>query len=61
MRYVCSKELSLPGKSMVRFTDLVLPSPGNYYLTWNDNRELSSAAKTLQSWLINEAARCVEE
>ncbi len=46
---------------LVRFTDLVLPSPGNYYLTWNDNRELSAAAKTLQSWLINEAARCIEE
>jgi LysR family glycine cleavage system transcriptional activator len=46
---------------LVRFTDLCLPAPGSYYLTWNDNRTMSPAAKTLQNWLINEAARCVED
>ena len=42
---------------LVRFTDLEMPAPGSYYLTWNDKRELSEAAKRLRIWLINEAAR----
>ena len=33
----------------------------DYYLTWNDKRELSEAAKTLRTWLINEAARSVDD
>ncbi len=42
---------------LVRFTGLELAAPGSYYLTWNDKRELSEAAKTLRTWLVNEAAR----
>jgi DNA-binding transcriptional LysR family regulator len=42
---------------LVRFTDVSMPAPGSYYLTWNNNRELSDAAKTLRGWLIEEAAR----
>lgn len=42
---------------LVRFTDLELPAPGGYYLTWNDNRELSEAARTLRDWLGDTAAR----
>ena len=42
---------------LVRFTDLELRAPGSYYLTWNDKRTLSEAAKILRTWLINEAAR----
>jgi LysR family transcriptional regulator, glycine cleavage system transcriptional activator len=38
---------------LVKFTDLVLPAPGAYYLTWNNNRSLSSAAKTLREWIID--------
>lgn len=45
---------------LVRFTDLQMPAPGSYYLTWNDKRELSEAAKRLRIWLINEAARELE-
>ena len=41
---------------LVRFTDLSMPAPGSYYLTWNDNRELSAAAVTLRDWLIETAA-----
>ena len=44
-------------KRLVRFTDLVQPAPGGYYLTWNDNRELSNAATTLKDWLLDIAAR----
>lgn len=44
---------------LVRFTDMEVPAPGAYYLTWNDKRELSEAARTLRTWLINEAARSI--
>ncbi|MER9883507.1 LysR substrate-binding domain-containing protein [Mesorhizobium sp. M0118] len=30
---------------LVRITDLELPAPGAYYLTWNHNRILSPAAE----------------
>ncbi len=40
-----------------RLTDLALPAPGAYYLTWNDNRDLSPAAKTLKAWLMEITAR----
>lgn len=40
---------------LVRLTDLVMPAPGAYYLTWNDNRDLSPAAVDLKDWL-SEAA-----
>src|SRR6516162_3013290 len=36
---------------LVRLTDLEMPAPGGYYLTWNDRRTLSPAAETLRSWL----------
>jgi LysR family transcriptional regulator, glycine cleavage system transcriptional activator len=36
---------------LVRFTDLVIPSPGGYYLTWNSNRELTPAAGVLRDWV----------
>jgi DNA-binding transcriptional LysR family regulator len=45
---------------LTRFTNLEVPAPGAYYLTWNDKRELSEAAKVLRTWLINEAARSLE-
>jgi len=34
-----------------RLTDLELPAPGGYYLTWNERRTLSPAAETLRTWL----------
>ncbi|MDK1373639.1 MULTISPECIES: LysR family transcriptional regulator [unclassified Sinorhizobium] len=37
--------------TLVRFTDLVIRSPGGYYLTWNSHRELSSATLILREWL----------
>jgi DNA-binding transcriptional LysR family regulator len=36
---------------LVRLTDLEMPAPGGYYLTWNQRRTLSPAAETLRSWL----------
>jgi DNA-binding transcriptional LysR family regulator len=36
---------------LVRLTDLEMPAPGGYYLTWNDRRTLSPAAQTLRDWL----------
>lgn len=36
---------------LVRFTDLLVPSPGAYYLTWNTNRDLSAAAIVLRDWI----------
>jgi LysR family transcriptional regulator, glycine cleavage system transcriptional activator len=42
---------------LVRFTELTLPAPGGYYLTWNDNRALSPAAQTLRAWLIATAGK----
>lgn len=40
---------------LVRVTEIAMPAPGSYYLTWNDKRDLSSAAQALRSWLIAEA------
>ena len=42
---------------LVRFTDLNMPAPGNYHLTWNENRELSPAALVLRDWLMDTAAQ----
>jgi len=44
-------------RRLVRFTELVQPAPGGYYLTWNDHRELSKAATTLKHWLLDVAER----
>ena len=38
-----------------KITKLSIDAPGAYYLTWNQNRELSLAAETLKSWLIESA------
>lgn len=37
--------------TLVRFTDLVIDSPGAYYLTWNAGHQLSPAALVLRDWL----------
>ena len=42
---------------LVRLTELELPAPGAYYLTWNDNRTLSPAAEILRSWIREIAAQ----
>jgi DNA-binding transcriptional LysR family regulator len=36
---------------LVRFTDLVVPAPGAYYLTWNSTRDLPRAAVLLRDWI----------
>lgn len=41
---------------LVRFTDLVLPATGGYYLTWNENRVISQAARDLADWLAQKSA-----
>lgn len=42
---------------LVTFTDLVLPAPGAYYLTRNNNRNLSPAATVFRNWLTAAAAK----
>ncbi len=46
----------LDNGKLVRFTELELPAPGGYYLTWNDNRDLSQAAQVFRDWLADTAA-----
>lgn len=36
---------------LARLTDLELPAPGGYYMTWNEKRVLSPAALLLAQWL----------
>lgn len=36
---------------LVKFSDLEVPAPGGYYLTWNEKRAMSPAAQTLREWL----------
>src|SRR5215510_14085919 len=50
------RHLLAEGK-LVRLTDLEMPAPGGYYLTWNDRRTLSPAAETFRTWLRDEAER----
>jgi LysR family transcriptional regulator, glycine cleavage system transcriptional activator len=38
-------------RRLVRLTDLELPAPGGYYLSWNDYGTLSAAGETLRDWL----------
>ncbi|MFC0198856.1 LysR family transcriptional regulator [Paracoccus rhizosphaerae] len=40
---------------LVRFTDLVVPAPGGYYLSHSTTREMSSSAKVLREWLLEQA------
>ncbi|MGY5809049.1 LysR substrate-binding domain-containing protein [Rhizobium sp. LEGMi198b] len=40
---------------LVRLTELSIPAPGAYYLTTNNNRELSTAAIVLRDWLLEMA------
>jgi DNA-binding transcriptional LysR family regulator len=42
---------------LVRLTDLEIPAPGGYYLTWNERRPLSPAAESLRAWLRELAAQ----
>ena len=44
-------------KKLVRLTDLELPAPGGYYLTWNESRPLSPAAEVVRDWLREMSAR----
>jgi DNA-binding transcriptional LysR family regulator len=42
-------------KKLVAFGDIRMAAPGGYYLCWNCNRSLSSAAEIVKSWLIEMA------
>ncbi|TIU65348.1 MAG: LysR family transcriptional regulator, partial [Mesorhizobium sp.] len=50
-------EAQIDEGKLVRLTDLELPAPGGYYLTWNDNRMLSPAAESLRGWIREIAAQ----
>jgi len=45
---------------LVPFTDLRIPSPGSYYLSWNANRQISDPTRTLRDWLIAAATEDVD-
>jgi LysR family transcriptional regulator, glycine cleavage system transcriptional activator len=52
-RLVCAM---IDAGRLVPFTNLRIPSPGSYYLSWNANREVSDATRTLRDWLVAAAA-----
>ena len=37
---------------LVRLTELRIPSPGSYHLSWNANHQVSDAVATLREWLL---------
>ncbi|ANT54871.1 LysR substrate-binding domain-containing protein [Mesorhizobium amorphae] len=37
---------------LVRITDLEMRAPGDWFVTWSDNKALSPAAEVLRSWLL---------
>lgn len=41
--------------ALVAFTDLVIPAPGSYHLTWNEARSLSPGAEVMRDWLVETA------
>jgi DNA-binding transcriptional LysR family regulator len=41
---------------IVPFTDLRIPAPGAYHLSWNASRELGEPGRTLRDWLLAAAA-----
>lgn len=43
--------LLIEERRLIRLTDLEVPAPGGYYLSWNDNRNLSPAGETVREWL----------
>ena len=47
----------LKERKLVRLTDLELPAPGGYYLTWNESRPLSPAAEVVRNWLREVSVR----
>jgi LysR family glycine cleavage system transcriptional activator len=42
----------IAAKRLVPFTDLEVPAPGSYYLSWNANRTANHAVGTLRDWLV---------
>ena len=42
---------------LVPFTDLILPAPGSYYLSWNANRAEGAAVGVLRDWLLEVSRR----
>lgn len=41
---------------IVPFTNLRIPAPGSYYLSWNASRPPRDAVRTLRDWLLEAAA-----
>lgn len=48
-------DLVAAGK-IVPFTDLRVPAPGAYYLTWNVSRTLTAPACILREWLVGQSS-----
>ncbi|MES0003419.1 LysR substrate-binding domain-containing protein [Mesorhizobium sp. M0051] len=42
---------------LCRITDLELPAPGDWFVTWSDNKALSPEAKLMRSWLLEISAK----
>jgi len=37
---------------LVRISEMEIPAPGSFYLTWDETRPLSEAAQRLRDWLV---------
>lgn len=42
----------LERKALVQVTDVVMPAPQSFYVTWSSSRPLSPAAAVLRDWLL---------
>ncbi len=38
---------------LVCISDMEIPAPGSFYLSWGESRPLSEAARCLRDWLIS--------
>lgn len=55
---LCWKHLTgeyLASGKLVQFTDLSMPAPGSFYLTWNSHETLSDSAIQIRDWLLKTA------
>jgi LysR family glycine cleavage system transcriptional activator len=45
-------EALIQSGKLVRISEVEIPAPGSFYLTWDETRPLSEAAQRLRDWLV---------
>ena len=45
-------EALIQNGKLVRISEMEIPAPGSFYLTWDEIRPLSEAAQRLRDWLV---------